>query len=178
MPFSVPVPFECDSSFDVSPVENSMLGISYNISCSITENPSNSKQKKKSDNQGSPTTLISESVSVKIIRPPSIQPHFNKPMTQQFQEKGGLDGLKKLVGANLHSNFSITATPNTNLIIAGMENFFQVKLDNSEQSAPITRSRISLTRTVTVKGHPNPKLKVAGEEIAAESYKGANPKQW
>lgn len=159
LPFSVHVPGELPASFCISPVEMSMLEVSYLVSVSISEFPSTEKRKK-----GEPTNLggelITAAAPIQIRRQLQVQPVFGMSHQAQFKNTG----FSKMFGKH---EFHVDVTMGTNYVAPTQTNDFYIKIDNTKVDKAVVAIRMSLTRTVKACGNV-----VEDESVSFETHSG------
>ena len=118
MPFSIPVPNTAAPSFEISPVEQSLLDVSYSIEAAITE---------KAPNDGS-TQLISNKSPVQIVKEISEQVQMNSEHVKEFKSTG----FAKLTKILSSKEFSAKVVMYSSVIQPNFLNEFRITIDNSK----------------------------------------------
>ena len=87
LPFSIPLPPDMAPSFEISPVEGSLLEVFYQVEVTVTEKP-DAKAKKSDKLVHGGVPLISNSKPITIFNETKVQSLFNTKHTREHKATG------------------------------------------------------------------------------------------
>ena len=202
MPFSVPVPALAMPSLEISPVESSLLDVSYFVEVVITETKAPGDDKKKTNkktkkgkkdaaaapmssvfgvtssdrDKGTNPTTLSQDLTALVRSTSKI--HVSKEygaepnMCVKHEKAFTNTSMTKMF---MKKDFIADVVLYSDVIYPGFENEMRVKIDNTKYGSAISGVRLSLTRTVVARtkgGTSEHRIEVANEEISSATHRG------